>query len=391
MLRTIFRTALLAGSLLNLATAQSTTATTTTTSAASTATACNNSPALCNRAYNNITQLGAHDSPFVRDASTSYSISGNQYYNTTVQLSAGVRLLTAQVHNTNTSAPATGEWHVCHSSCQLLDAGRLRTWLGEIKTWLDGNPSEVVTLLLVNSDSASAASLAAEFDAAAIVPYAYVPPSLSTAPTVWPTLASLIANNTRLLAFVADLPPAAAAAPYLMNEFTFIFENAYDNTSPANFSCAASRPTSYANNAGAALSAGLMPLQNHFLYATEAFGIEVPDTAALNNTNAPSGAVGNLGDAAKACSGAYGRAPTFLLVDFFNVGPAIATVDALNGVARAVGRSGAGTSAAQAPVSSSAGASASASASASGGGSARGWERMAWTGALIATVAAAIA
>lgn len=41
--------------------------------------ACNNSPALCSRSYSNITHLGAHDSAFVRDASTSYSDSGNQY------------------------------------------------------------------------------------------------------------------------------------------------------------------------------------------------------------------------------------------------------------------------------------------------------------------------
>lgn len=41
--------------------------------------ACNNSPALCSRSYSNITHLGAHNSAFVRDASTSYSDSGNQY------------------------------------------------------------------------------------------------------------------------------------------------------------------------------------------------------------------------------------------------------------------------------------------------------------------------
>lgn len=41
--------------------------------------ACNNSPDLCSRSYSNITQLGAHDSAFLRDASTGYSSSGNQY------------------------------------------------------------------------------------------------------------------------------------------------------------------------------------------------------------------------------------------------------------------------------------------------------------------------
>ena len=43
------------------------------------AVACNNSPDLCDRSYSNITQLGAHDSPFLRDASTGNTDSGNQY------------------------------------------------------------------------------------------------------------------------------------------------------------------------------------------------------------------------------------------------------------------------------------------------------------------------
>lgn len=41
-------------------------------------TACNNSPALCDKSYGEITYLGAHDSPFVRDASTSNSVAGDQ-------------------------------------------------------------------------------------------------------------------------------------------------------------------------------------------------------------------------------------------------------------------------------------------------------------------------
>lgn len=41
--------------------------------------ACNNSPDLCDKSYGEITHLGAHDSPFVRDASTSNSVAGDQY------------------------------------------------------------------------------------------------------------------------------------------------------------------------------------------------------------------------------------------------------------------------------------------------------------------------
>lgn len=59
-----------------------------------------------------------------------------RHYNTTVQLDAGVRLVSAQVHQDGS------EWHLCHSTCSLLDSGKLSTWLSEIKDWLDSNPNE---------------------------------------------------------------------------------------------------------------------------------------------------------------------------------------------------------------------------------------------------------
>jgi hypothetical protein len=42
-------------------------------------TPCNNSPKLCSKSYGEVTHLGAHDSPFVRDASTQFSTAANQY------------------------------------------------------------------------------------------------------------------------------------------------------------------------------------------------------------------------------------------------------------------------------------------------------------------------
>jgi len=294
-------------------------------------TACNNSPLLCNRNYNNITHLGAHDSPFVRDASTNYSIAGDQFYDSLTQLDAGVRLLTAQVHKITNSFGVT-EWELCHTLCQLLDAGPLSNWLVSIKAWLDRNPEAVVTLLLVNSDNADASTLDGLFSTAGIKPYVYTPPETTRATTSWPTLSQLIANNTRLITFIASLDPTSnTIAPYLLDEFTFIFENNYDVVNPADFSCDVNRPPSLIGNTAGALSSGYMPLMNHFLYDNLS-GIEFPSIEHVMNTNAPSGSVGNLGDAATNCTSIYGKAPTFIIVDFFNVGPALDTVDRLNGV-----------------------------------------------------------
>ena len=295
--------------------------------------ACNNSPELCSRSYSNITQLGAHDSPFLTTTDSdvfSISDAGNQNVDSTAQLTAGVRLLTAQVHNNN------GSWDLCHTSCSLLNAGTLSSWLSQIKAWLDANPYDVVTVLLVNSDNASAEDLSSQFEAANITSYAYQPPSTTTALDTWPTLQELISNSTRLVTFVASLDPASnTIAPYLLDEFTFIFENPYNVTILSNFSCTADRPPAVQGQTATAISSGRLPLVNHFLDESIGLGIDIPDTGNITTTNGLTG-TGSLGQAASDCSAAYGKAPAFLLVDFFDEGSTLSVVNSLNGISASV-------------------------------------------------------
>ncbi len=77
--------------------------------------------------------MGAHDSAFLRDGSTGNSIAGNQYFNATIALDDGLRLLSAQVHNEK------GALQLCHTNCLLLNAGTLTDWLARIKYWMDHN------------------------------------------------------------------------------------------------------------------------------------------------------------------------------------------------------------------------------------------------------------
>ncbi|KAF1925845.1 uncharacterized protein M421DRAFT_423408 [Didymella exigua CBS 183.55] len=298
-------------------------------SAATAQTACNNSPSLCSRAYNNITQLGAHDSPFLRNKNTSFSTSGNHYYDTTTQLDAGVRLLSAQVHK-NGNGSGADAWHLCHSSCDLLDAGTLKSWLSTIKTWMDKNTNDVVTIVLVNSNSATASELGEQFNSSGISEYAYTPSSTS-APTTWPTLDNLIGNNTRLMTFVASLSEASTQYPFLMDEFTYVYENDYNNINPSNYSCTPSRPTGLTTSS----TGGRLFLMNHFLYENQLFGIQSPNASYASTTNGQTG-YGSLGVSVSNCTTVYGKAPWAVLVDFFNVGPAIASVDAANGVSGSI-------------------------------------------------------
>ena len=298
-------------------------------STATAQTACNNSPSLCSRAYNNITQLGAHNSPFLRNKNTSFSTSGNHYYDTTTQLDAGVRLLSAQVHKSDNGTGADA-WHLCHSSCDLLDAGTLESWLSTIKTWMDRNTNDVVTILLVNSDTASASDLGAQFNSSGISEYAYTPPSASV-PSTWPTLDNLIGNGTRLMTFVASLSEPSTQYPFLMDEFTYVFENDFENINPSNYSCTPSRPTGLTTSS----TGGRLFLMNHFLYENQLFGIQSPNETYASTTNAQTG-YGSLGVSVSNCTSVYGKTPWAVLVDFFNIGPAIASVDAANGVSGSI-------------------------------------------------------
>lgn len=150
----------------------------------------------------------------------------------------------------------------------------------------------------------------------------------------------MIDDGTRLVVFVADVT-SNTEYPYLMSEWDYVWENNYDVSSPSNFSCDPSRPAELAGSLSTALSSSKLPLMNHFLYSDDLaiLDISYPNSSYVSTTNAASGGVGNLGSTASKCQQAYGgRQPTFILVDFFNRGPAIDTVDKLNNVTNAVGR-----------------------------------------------------
>ena len=292
--------------------------------------ACNNSPDLCSRQYSNVTHMGAHDAAFLRDSSTDNSVAGNQYYNATKALNAGIRLLSLQVHNSN------GTLQLCHTTCALLDAGTLEDFLGKIKLWMDENPNEVVTLLIVNSDDEDVASFGEVYESSNISSYGYTPATVSASNT-WPTLQTMIDDGTRLVTFIATIT-YSTTYPYLLNEWDFVFETPYEVTSLAGLNCTIDRPSGL-SDASSAISSGYLPLMNHFVYQSITSSIQVPNVEIIDTTNSPdTSSVGTLGQSAYECNSEWGTAPVFALVDFYSEGPAIDTADNLNGIT-AQGRS----------------------------------------------------
>ncbi|KAJ7446426.1 PLC-like phosphodiesterase [Mycena galericulata] len=262
------------------------------------ATTCNGYSELCDRSYGNISYVGAHDSYAVG----TNNLAANQDYNITQQLTDGVRLLQMQAHNDS------GVIQLCHTSCVLYNGGTLEAYLTTVKTWMEANPNDVVTLLIVNSDNLVAAEFGSVFASVGLDKLSYAPPTSPIAAANWPTLGSMIDNGTRLVTFL-DNAADLTSVPYLIDEFTNVWESPFDVTDPA-FDCSINRTKGDTSTQ--------MYLINHFL-DTILFGEPVPDVSAANVTNAVSG-VGSLGTQVNTCVADYGKAPNYLLVDFYEYG-----------------------------------------------------------------------
>ncbi|KAH8671429.1 PLC-like phosphodiesterase [Xylariales sp. PMI_506] len=268
---------------------------------------CNGYAELCDRRYSNVTFIGAHDSPFDGILPTE-----NQYDSVASQLGNGVRFLTAQTHNDG------GTIQLCHTSCIELNAGTLQTFLTTVKTFLDANVDEVVTLLITNGDGIAISDFGDVFETVGLNTYAYAPSGDLTM-AEWPTLGTLIADGTRLVVFM-DYGADTSEVAYILNEFQYFFETPYDTTDASFPECTLDRP------AGASAN-GLMMIVNHFL-DLDILGILIPDTLAIETTNSLSSiqAQGSI------CYSDYGRIPNVILLDYVDVGEGLEAQDDYNGV-----------------------------------------------------------
>ncbi|KAM7221367.1 tat pathway signal sequence [Rhypophila decipiens] len=268
---------------------------------------CNGHEGLCSRKYSQIAQIGAHNSAFVGDLP-----SDNQYVSATEILDMGLRFLQTQ----------TQKWidgiQMCHTSCLLLDAGPLADFLTPIKDWLDDHPNEVVTLLLTNPDAVPVTDFADVFTAVGLDSYTYAP-SPKLAMDEWPTLKSLIDANTRLVVFM-DYHADTAKVPFILDQFAYMFETPFDATDPSFAQCDLDRPEGASPD-------GRMYLVNHYL-DIDLFGILIPDQGAAPITNSASSILAQ----SDLCREKWGRLPNFILLDWANIGEAIAAQNELNGL-----------------------------------------------------------
>ena len=136
--------------------------------------------------------IGTHDSAFVGVLPTD-----NQEVSVSDQLDAGIRFLQAQTHE------LSGTLYLCHTSCDELNAGPLTDYLTTIKTWMDANADQVITLLLTNGDRVDVSNFGTAMSSTGLDSYAYTPPNQLSI-SEWPTLQELIDGGDRLVMFLGQ-------------------------------------------------------------------------------------------------------------------------------------------------------------------------------------------
>jgi hypothetical protein len=305
------------------------------------ATVCNGSASLCDRLYSNVTFAGAHNSYAITPSGIS-SLAANQNVSIAGQLNAGIRMLQSQAHkSTNTSATGAGI-DLCHTSCSLFQGGALEYYLGQVKTWTDNNPNEVVTLLIVNSDGLPASQFAQAFASVGLSDKMYAPSTGTLTRYQWPTLSSLIDSGKTVVGFLTSQADSSTV-PYLIDEFSNMWETPYDQSSVP-FNCSIDRIGS-----GVSDPTSIMYLSNQFrdtdLFGSNS-GISTPDTANIVSTNSVQTTLQSSDTCASEHNSVY---PNFILTDYsttanYDFLRAVAEINGVSYTAPTTGSSSGGSS-----------------------------------------------
>jgi len=255
--------------------------------------ACNGSPELCDRRFDEVSYATTHNANSNVDDG---NVGPNQQYDVARQLADGVRGLMLDTHYD------AGVVMLCHAFCQLGKRPLLDT-LVDLREFLEREPYEVVSIIF--ESYVSAADTQAVFAAAGLLPYLYAQPVAAP----WPTLRAMIGSDRRLVVFTDN---QGGAYPWYHHVWSYAFETHYSFATPADLSCDPNRGS----------PANSLFILNHFL--TQVFGS--PQLA--NQINHDPLFI----DRARACEAANAALPNFVTVDYYDIGDVFSVVAELNGV-----------------------------------------------------------
>lgn len=267
---------------------------------------CNGYPEFCNRQYSNITEVCAHNSAF----SVPNNLASNQELDIVQQLDDGIRMIQGETRLVNDTI------YMCHSSCDLLNAGRWQDELETIVDWLEANPYDVVTILIGNGMYVKPHNYVSAIENSGIRPYLYEPEYIPQHRDQWPTLGEMIISGKRVVMFM-DYEANQRKIPYILNEFTHIWETPFSPTNQS-FPCTIQRPPNLGDEEA---KDKFMYIANHNLNTAIGIGsfgfgpaeadggVLIPSKSKLNITNAAGYEHGMLGTMKRDCTG---KSPFFL-------------------------------------------------------------------------------
>jgi hypothetical protein len=209
-----------------------------------------------------------------------------------------------------------GTMYLCHTSCDILNAGTLEVYLTTVTQWLQRNTYDVIMVLMGNQDFVPPENFTGPVRDSGLINYVYVPPKIPMGLEDWPTLAEMIITNQRAV-MMLDYQANQTAIPWLLDEFSQMWETPFSPTERS-FPCTPQRPPDDPDN----VREDRMYMANHNLnveVSIAGIDLDLPAYNILNETNAVSG-YGSVGLTVQNCTAKWNRPPNFLLVDYYNLG-----------------------------------------------------------------------
>lgn len=262
---------------------------------------CNGHAALCSRPFDEVVFAGTHNSHSARDAGFP-QVNANQQRDIARQLDDGIRVLLIDIYPDEADPDTV---LMCHGPCSLASTPHL-DGLAAITTFLQANPSEVVTIIYEDHvDVAEVEQDYATSGAQALV-YTHAPGE------PWPTLGAMIDADTRLVVTAESGGPPPGWYHHVWSE---AWDTPYGPSTAEELSCDLNRGSTDND----------LFLVNHWV--NDAFGLPSQRNATVVN------ATEVLLPRAEECQARWNHAANFLVVDFYEQGDLLAVVDTLNGVA----------------------------------------------------------
>lgn len=215
-----------------------------------------------------------------------------------------------------------GSPELCLAACSMFDGGSLSSALQTLKTWMDANPTEVVTLILRNLGGFAPYQLAQSFTAAGLDKISYA--GKATVGDTWPTLGSMVKSGNRLVVFATGIV-GDPSIPYILSMYEYMWETttSVPSDSPT-FACNKDNPT-----VGGIPVMESLYMMNHFVVNPQvtvngtAVGADPTATTQVNTANSINAQV-------QTCLVNWGLRPNFISLNFAEQGDGLSVVTAMN-------------------------------------------------------------